>query len=39
VRVKKITELHNQTILEREREYGSLLQVTEKKGGDIELFS
>ena len=39
VRVKKITELHNQTILEREREYGATLRVTERKGGEIELFS
>jgi chemotaxis protein CheD len=39
VRVKKITDLHNQTILEREREYGTKLQVTDERGGDIELFS
>jgi chemotaxis protein CheD len=39
VRVKKLIEMHNQTILEREREYVSKIKVEEKKGGDIELFS
>jgi chemotaxis protein CheD len=39
VRVKKLVEMHNDTILERERDYKSRLKVTEEKGGDIELFS
>jgi len=39
VRVKKITELHNQTIFERERDYGTHLKIDDKKGGEIELFS
>lgn len=39
VRVKKLMDLHNQTIVEREREYVSKIQVEEIKGGDVELFS
>jgi len=39
VRVKKLVEMHNQTILEREREYVSKIRVEETKGGDVELFS
>ena len=39
VQVKKLYEMHNDTIFEREREYQDKLKVTEDKGGDIELFS
>jgi len=39
VRLKKLVEMHNQTILERERDYRSRLIQTEEKGGEIELFS
>jgi chemotaxis protein CheD len=38
VRVKKLVEMHNQTILERERDYRSRLTQKQEKGGDIELF-
>jgi len=39
VRVKKLVEMHNDTIIQRERDYKSRLTVTEERGGDIELFS
>jgi chemotaxis protein CheD len=39
VRVKKLVEIHNQTILERELSYVKKITVDEKKGGEIELFS
>lgn len=38
VRVKKLKNMHNTTIYERERDYRDHLQETEK-GGEIELFS
>lgn len=38
VLVKKLKQVHNDTILQRETEYGSRLQTAEM-GGDIELFT
>jgi hypothetical protein len=38
VRVRKIVEMHNQTILERELEYSRRIKETDQ-GGEIELFS
>lgn len=38
VLVKKLKQVHNDTILQRETEYGSRLQ-TSDMGGDVELFS
>jgi chemotaxis protein CheD len=38
VLVKKLKQVHNDTILQRETEYGSRLQTSEM-GGDVELFS
>jgi chemotaxis protein CheD len=38
VRVKKLTEVRNDTIFERERNYRSKLVQTETTGGDVELF-
>ena len=37
VRVKKLRDLHNDTIFERERDYGKRIKGTEK-GGEVELF-
>lgn len=39
VLVKKLRDMHNETIIERERDYGSKLQTTTSSGGgDVELF-
>jgi chemotaxis protein CheD len=38
VRVKRLRDIHNSTILDREREYDVRIRAT-AKGGDVELFA